>query len=194
MRPAAGNAAAHNAIAGLLMLARAFPRRLAAQREHRWEQLRGDLAPADLQHQTILIVGVGAVGTAVARFAQALDMHVIGVRPLPLRSGETVDEMHPPSQLAELLPRAQWLVLACPHTPQTHHLLDAHTLALLPRGAGVINVAHGGLIDEAALIEALESGKVGSAWLEVFEYEPLAAQSPLRTLPNLMLSRHGRSS
>jgi D-3-phosphoglycerate dehydrogenase len=58
----------------------------------------------------------------------------------------------------------------------------------------VINVAHGGLIDEAALIEALESGKVGSAWLEVFEYEPLAAQSPLRTLPNLMLSRHGRSS
>jgi phosphoglycerate dehydrogenase-like enzyme len=194
VRPAAGNPAAHNAIAGLLMLARAFPQRLVAQREHRWEQLRGEQAPADLQGQTILIVGVGAVGTAVARFAQALDMHVIGVRRSPLHRGEPVDEMHPPSKFASLLPRVQWLVLACPHTPETHHLLDARALALLPRGAGVINVAHGGLIDEAALIEALQSGCVGSTWLDAVERDPLPADSPLRTLSNVLLSPSFESS
>lgn len=182
-----GNPAANNAIAGLLMLARAFPSRLAAQREHRWLQLRGEQAPADLQGQTILIVGVGAVGAAVARFARALGMHVIGVRPSPLRAGEPVDEMHAPSKLSELLPRTQWLVLACPHGAQTHHLIDARMLGCLPRGAGVINVAHGGLIDEAALIAALTDGHVGSAWLDVFECEPLPSASLLRTLPNVML-------
>ena len=179
--------AANNAIAGLLLLARAFPQRLAAQREHRWLQLRRELAPPDLQGQTILIVGVGAVGAAVARFARALDMRVIGVRRSPPVAGEPVDEMHPPSILDALLPRAQWLVPACPHTAETHHLLDARRLALLPRGAGVINVAHGGLIDEAALIEALQSGQVGSACLDVFEHASLPADSPLRALSNVLL-------
>ena len=170
------------------MLARAFPQRLAAQREHRWLQLRREQAPADVQGQTVLIVGVGAVGSAVARFAQALDMRVIGVRRSKRKAGEAVDEMHPPEKLDALLPRAQWLVLACPHTPDTHHLLDARRLGLLARGAGVINVAHGGLIDEAALVGALQSGQVGSAYLTVFEHESLPAESQLRALTNVLLS------
>jgi phosphoglycerate dehydrogenase-like enzyme len=180
--------AANNAIAGLLMLARAFPQRLIAQREHRWLQLRRERAPADVQGQTVLIIGVGAVGSAVARFAQALDMRVIGVRRSKRNAGEPLDEMHPPEKLDALLPRAHWLVLACPHTPDTHHLLGARRLGLLARGAGVINVAHGGLIDEAALIEALQSGQVGGAYLTAFEREPLPAESPLRALTNVLLS------
>jgi D-2-hydroxyacid dehydrogenase (NADP+) len=150
--------------------------------------LRREQAPADVQGQTVLIVGVGAVGAAVARFAQALEMRVIGVRRSKPGAGEPVDEMHAPAALDALLPCAHWLVLACPHTPDTHHLLDARRLALLKRGAGVINVVAGGLIDEMALVGALKSGQVGSAYLAVFEQEPLPANSPLRALTNVLLA------
>jgi phosphoglycerate dehydrogenase-like enzyme len=177
--------AANDAIAGLLFLARAFPQRLAAQREHRWLQLRREKAPADVEGQTVLIVGVGAVGAAVARFAQAMGMKVIGVRRTP-RGGEPVDEMHTPEELAALLPRAQWVVPACPHAPQTHHLLDAAALARLPRGAGIVNVVAPGLIDEAALLAALHSGQVGHAYLA-----GIAADSPLRGLPGVLVSPVG---
>ncbi len=182
----AGDAVANSAIAGLLLLARAFPQRLVAQREHRWLQLRREAAPADVEGQTVLVIGVGAVGTAVARFAQALDMRVLGVRRTP-GGDEPVDEMHAPEKLSALLPRAQWVVLACPHTPETHHLLDAPALALLPRGAGVINVVHGDLIDEAALVAALKSGRLGSACLDAIGSAAPAADSPLGALPNLLL-------
>ena len=84
---------AAGAIAGLLALARAFPQRLQAQREHRWLQLRREAAPADVQGQTVLLIGVGAVGAAVARFAQALDMRVIGVR-RSAAAVAAVDEIH----------------------------------------------------------------------------------------------------
>ena len=182
--PASG-VAANSAIGGLLMLARAFPRRLIAQRAHRWEQYRRELAPADLEGQAVLIVGAGAVGSAVARFAQALAMHVIGVRRSPAISVDGVAEMHGATELDALLPRAQWLVLACPHGAETHHLLDARRLGLLPRGAGVVNAAHAGLIDDAALAAALVDGQFGAAYLD---FGPLAAESPLRGLPNLMLA------
>ena len=186
---ASASLAANSAIAGLLMLARAFPQRLAAQREHRWLQLRREQAPADVQGQTVLIVGVGAVGTPVARFAQALDMRVIGVRRSPFKTGEPVDEMHAPAQLDVLLPRARWLVLACPHTPDTHHLLDARRLGLLPHGAGVIHVAHGGLADPAALADALAAGQVASAYLDICQDELASSYAILRTLPGVLFSR-----
>lgn len=184
--PGGGNVVANDAIAGLLLLARAFPQRLRAQREHRWLQLRREQAPADVEGQTVLIIGVGAVGAVVARFAQAMKMHVIGVRRSPCLPGEPVDEMHAPAKLEELLPRAQWVVLACPHGAQTHHLLDARRLALLPRGAGVINVSHAGLLGEAALIAALNSGGIGGVYLAAFGPQMPAADSPLRAHPNVM--------
>lgn len=178
-------AAANDAIAGLLLLARAFPQRLAAQREHRWLQLRRAQAPADVEGQTVLVVGVGAIGAAVARFAQALRMTVIGVRRAP-RGDEPVDEMHTPARLDQLLPRAQWVVLACPQAVGAPPLLDAGRLARLPRGAGIVNTVDAGLIDAAALHAALVNGQVGSAWLG-----GLAADAPLRCLPNVLLSATG---
>jgi phosphoglycerate dehydrogenase-like enzyme len=182
--PAAG-VAANSAIGGLLMLARAFPRRLIAQRAHRWEQYRRELAPADLEGQTVLIIGVGTVGAAVARFAQALAMQVIGVRRSPEIAVDGVAEMHAVAKLDALLPRAQWLVLACPHSAETDQLLDARRLGLLPRGAGVVNAAHAGLIDDAALAAALVDGQIGAAYLD---FGPLATDSPLRGQPNLLLA------
>jgi D-2-hydroxyacid dehydrogenase (NADP+) len=178
------------AITGLLMLARRFPHWLAAQRRHAWEPLRGAAVPPDLRGQRVLIVGMGSIGASVARFCLALNMHVIGMRRSPRQPGDPVAEMHPVSALREILPRCDWVVLACPLTPETRHILNADTLALLPRGAHVINVARGGCVDERALTDALRSGHLGGAYLDVFETEPLPAASPLWDLPNVILSPH----
>jgi phosphoglycerate dehydrogenase-like enzyme len=189
-----GEPVAQTAIAGLLMLARRFPVWLAAQRRHAWEPMRGDKAPPDLRGQTVMVVGLGTIGMPVARFCRALGMRVIGIRRTPRRPDDPLDEIHPPARFAELLPRCQWLVLACPHTNETHHLLNAETLARLPRGAGLVNVARGGVVDEQAVIAALKSGQLGCAHLDVFEKEPLPPESPLWDLPNVTLTPHNASA
>ncbi len=188
-----GEPVAQTAICGLLMLARRFPVWWDAQRRHAWEPMRGEAVPRDLEGQTVVIIGVGIIGTAVARFCQALGMHVIGVRRSPRRD-EPVHEMHPPAALPELWPRTQWLVLACTHTPETHHLVNAATLARLPRGAHIINVSRGGVVDEPALIAALRSGHIAGAHLDVFEQEPLPAESPLWELTNVVVTPHNASA
>jgi phosphoglycerate dehydrogenase-like enzyme len=139
-------------------------------------------------------VGLGTIGSAVARFGQALGMHVIGVRRSPRRPEDPVHEMHAPAALAELLPRCHWVVLACPLTPETRRMMHAGTLARLPRGACLINVARGGLVDEDAVVAALKSGQLGGAYLDVFEQEPLPSDSPLWDLPNVVLSPHNASA
>jgi phosphoglycerate dehydrogenase-like enzyme len=189
-----GEPVAQTAICGLLMLARRFPHWWAAQGRREWAPLRGDAVPRDLARQTVLIVGLGTVGTAVARFCLSLDMHVIGVRRSPRRPEDPVHELHAPAALPELLPRCNWVVLACPLTPATRHLINAQTLARLPRGAFLINVARGGLADERAVIDALRSGQLGGAYLDVFEREPLPADSPLWELPNAIVSPHNASA
>ena len=185
---------AHTAIAGLLMLARGFPRWLAAQQRHAWEPMRGDHVPADLRGQTIMVVGLGTIGMPIARFCRALGMRVIGIRRSPKRADDPLDEIHPPARFATLLPRCQWLVLCCPHTEETHFMLDAAALKRLPRGAALINVARGGVADEAAVIEALKSGQLGCAHLDVFDKEPLPADSPLWDMPNVIVTPHNASA
>ena len=183
-----------SAAAGMLMLARGFPAWMDAQRRHAWEPVRGDGAPGDLRGQTLLLVGVGEIGKILARIAQALGMHVIGVRRSPRQPEDPVHELHTPEALDQLLPRAQWLVLACPLTDATRRMIDAGRLARLPQGARVINVARGEIIDEQALIAALAGGRLGGAYLDVFEHEPLPADSPLWDLPNVLLSPHNASA
>jgi phosphoglycerate dehydrogenase-like enzyme len=102
--------------------------------------------------------------------------------------------MHPPAALDQLLPRAQWLALTCPLTDETRRMIDAGRLALLPQGARIVNVARGEIIDEQALIAALASGHLGGAYLDVFEQEPLPAESPLWDLPNVVLSPHNAAA
>ena len=184
---------AQTAIAGLLMLARRFPRWLDAQHRHAWEPMRGDQVPADLRGQTVMVVGLGNIGMPIARFCQAVGMYVIGIRRTPKNANDPLDEIHPLMKFAELLPRCQWLVLACPYTKETHHLVNAGTLAELPQGAALINVARGRVVDEPALIAALKSGQLGCAYLDVFEKEPLPAESPLWDLPNVILTPHNAS-
>lgn len=179
-----------SAAAGLLMLARGFPGWMAAQRRHAWEPVRGAAAPDDLRGQTLLLLGVGEIGKTLARIAQTLGMRVIGVRRSGLRPDDPVDEMHTPAALDRLLPRAQWLALTCPLTDETRRMISAARLALLPAGARLINVARGEIVDEPALIAALQSGHLGGAYLDVVEREPLPAESPLWDMPNVVLSPH----
>jgi D-2-hydroxyacid dehydrogenase (NADP+) len=190
---AAGTSAvpiAQSAITGVLMLARGFPAWIKAQQTHTWQQMRGSQGPADLAGQTLCVLGMGSIGTEIARLAQALGLEVIGIRRSPRTPADPVAEMHPPAALAELLPRCPWLAIACPLTAETRKLIDAAMLARLPRGARLVNVARGEIVDEPALIEALRSGHLAGAYLDVFEKEPLPAESPLWDLPNVIVTPH----
>ncbi len=185
---------AQTAIAGLLMLARNVPRWLRGQQEHRWDPMRSPDFPRDLVGQTVLIYGLGSIGREIARLARVLGLRVIGIRRSPQQPGDPVDELHPPQQLAALLPRADWLVLAAPLTEETRGLIDADMLGRLPAGARIINVARGEIIDETALIAALRDGRLGGAYLDVFGKEPLAADSPLWALPDVLVSPHNSAA
>jgi len=184
---------AQTAIAGLLYLARNFARWTAGQRSHRWDPMPAEEFPRDLRGQVLLVYGLGAIGAEIARLARLLGLYVIGVRRRAGRS-EHADEMHAPSALAALLPRAHWLVLACPLTDETRGLVDAGFLARLPRGARVINICRGEVVDEPALIAALKSGQIGGAYLDVFAAEPLPADSPLWDLPNVVVTPHNAAA
>jgi D-2-hydroxyacid dehydrogenase (NADP+) len=183
---------AQTAIAGLLHLARGFPHFLDAQRRRAWEPLPH--APEDLATQTLTVVGLGGIGSHIARLGRALGLHTIGIRRSPSGPDDPVDELHPPERLPELLPRSDWLALACPLTPMTRRLIDAEALSRLPRGARLLNVGRGELIDEPALIESLRKGHLAGAYLDVFVEEPLPATSPLWSLPNVLITPHASSS
>jgi D-2-hydroxyacid dehydrogenase (NADP+) len=181
---------AQTAIMGLLMLARGVPHWLDAQRRHAWEPIQRAQSPPDLRGQVMVLVGVGAIGREIARLAQALGLIVVGVRRSPRRPDDPVDEMHPPGALHSLLPRADWVALACPLTEETRGLISTREIELLPRGARIINISRGEVIDEPALIDALRSGRLGGAYLDVFVTEPLQPESPLWDFPNVIVTPH----
>ena len=185
---------AQTAITGLLMLARNFPRWLTAQRERRWDPMRPPDFPRDLVGQTAIVLGLGSIGSEIARLARALGLKVIGIRRSPQQPGDPVDELYAPDKLPQLLPHCDWLIITCPLTAETRGLIDAGMLARLPRGAHIINVARGEIIDETALVAALRGQHLGGAYLDVFEKEPLPAESPLWDLPNALVTPHNSAA
>ncbi|MBI2768280.1 MAG: D-2-hydroxyacid dehydrogenase [Burkholderiales bacterium] len=180
---------AQTALAGVLALARLFPRLMAAQRGRRWAPLIGTALPRDLAGQTAVIVGWGPVGQKIAALLTALGLHCVAVR-RNASPAEVGTEMVTYDGLASVLPRADWLVLACPLTPLTQGLVDAKALALLPRGAHLVNVARGEVAVEADVIQALRSGALAGAHLDVFEHEPLSTESPLWAMDNVIVTPH----
>jgi phosphoglycerate dehydrogenase-like enzyme len=180
---------AHAALAGMLALARRLPLLREAQREHAWRPLLLDAAPRDLAGQTAVIVGYGAIGQRLAKLLDALEMNVIVVR-REARNDNIVPRTIDFAGLDAVLPGADWLILACPLTPQTTRLIDARRLALLPQQAHFVNVARGEVVVEADLIAALRNGALAGAYLDVFEHEPLSAASPLWDLPNVIVTPH----
>ncbi|MES2563180.1 MAG: D-2-hydroxyacid dehydrogenase, partial [Pseudomonadota bacterium] len=185
---------AQTGFTGLLMLARGFPGYIQGQHKHEWRPLRGASLPDDLSGQTLLLIGVGAIGKTFAGYARAFGLKVIGVRRSARTPDDPVDELHPPSKLPELLPRADWIVITCPLTKETRNLLDAKAFKLARKGAYLINIARGEVVVEEAMIQALRSGHLAGAALDAHIQEPLPADSPLWDLPNVIISPHNAAA
>jgi phosphoglycerate dehydrogenase-like enzyme len=183
-----GDVIAEHVMALALAHARRLPLALARQAEGRWT--RDGVVGTVLRGRTMGIVGLGTIGTELARRAAAFGMRVWGVR----RSGGTpsreVERVVARDGLDEVLRVADYLALTLPFTAETRGLVGARELALLPRGAFVINVGRGGLVDEEALAEAIEAGRLGGAGLDVFAEEPLPPSSPLWRLPGVVITPH----
>ena len=156
-----------------------------AQRKHLWEQRPSSLIPG----KTAVVVGLGGMGGAAARSATRLGLEVIGIT----RSGKKspyADRVMPVERIERVLPKADFLYLAAPLTSASRGLIGRRELALLKPGAGLVNVGRGGLVDEAALIAALKSGRLSGAILDVFAEEPLPERSALWDAPNLLIVPH----
>ena len=184
---------AEHAIGLMLALARNFPDSVRQQDRAQWgQQTLWDLPQhlTELNGQVLLIVGFGSVGKELARRARAFDMRVWGVRRSGKEDSPLADRIMPAEELATALPRADFVVLAAPETPETRHLIGPKEIALMKPGARLINVARGSLLDEAALLRALEEGKLGGAAIDVAASEPLPPESPLWKAPNLLITPH----
>ena len=182
------------ALTGLLLMGRRMHVWIRGQQNKQWLPHRDKDVPPDLAGQTVVVVGLGAVGTRFASYARMLGLNVIGVRRSPLNPDDPVDRLVSPSQLADVLPLADFLVMTCPLTPATRGLIDARTLALLKPTASFINVARGEVVDETALIDALQRKALAGAYLDVYAQEPLPADSPLWDMPTVVMSPHNASS
>lgn len=172
-----------------LALLKRLPELIASQRRREWHRPR----PLTLAGATVGIVGAGAVGREAAIRFKTFGAKTIGLR----RSGEPVqglDAVWTADRLHELLAASDVVVVACPLTPETRGLLGATEFAGMRPGAFLVNVARGGIVVEADLIAALTSGKLGGAALDVFEVEPLPHDSPLWSLPNVIVSPHSSSA
>lgn len=180
---------AQTALAGLLALARRFPQLMTAQQARTWAPLLLQ-PPRDLAGQTAMVVGWGPIGQRIGAFLRLLGLKLIVVRhqpePVAQEGVETVNF----AKWHSLLPRADWLLLACPLTEQTRGLVNREALAALPEGACLINVARGEVVVERDLIEALREAHLGGAYLDVFEHEPLGSDSPLWGFDNVIVTPH----
>jgi glyoxylate/hydroxypyruvate reductase A len=189
--PILNNRGTHSAKAGefgvmaLLMLASRIPALATAQRAEKWMPLHGSV----VRGRTVVVVGLGALGGSTAAQAKHFGMRVIGVR--------ATDTPHPDcdrvvtmDQLDSVLPEAEFLFLAPPLTPATQGLLSRERLAMLPKGAGVVNIGRGGLVDQDAIMDALDAGHLSGAVLDVFTPEPVPEGHRLWTTPNLLMTPH----
>jgi D-2-hydroxyacid dehydrogenase (NADP+) len=171
---------------GLMFSLSRNSRRMASNQAARtWERW-----PADLLHgKTVCILGVGAIAEALAPKCKALGMGVIGVSSSP-RPVAHFDRVYAKDQLSTAVGQADFLVILTPYTAATRHMVDARVLAAMKPGAWLVNVARGGVVDETALVQALRSGTLRGAALDVFETQPLPAESPLWGMENVIISPH----
>ncbi|MBN9509366.1 MAG: D-2-hydroxyacid dehydrogenase [Alphaproteobacteria bacterium] len=168
-----------------LMLAARLPALAGAQHAGRWQPIHA----ATLAGRHALVIGTGDLGSAGARALRALGVRTTGVNTTGRRHPD-FDAIAPASAIDALLPQADILVLACPLTPATHHLLDRRRLGLLPAHAGLVNIGRGELLEQDALREALAQGRLSGAVLDVVTPEPLPDGHPLWTTPNLIVTPH----
>ena len=176
------------AILGLLAMAKELPRLIEDQRARAWPEVRRPVR--ELSGQTLFLLGLGEIGREVARLGKALGMRTVGFRRTEGPPPEWVDEVHGPERLAELAGQADAMVVSLPMTEQTAGLVDRAIIERLPASCIFVNIGRGGVVDEPALIDALRDRRIAGAVLDVFATEPLPADSPLWTLPNVLVTPH----
>jgi phosphoglycerate dehydrogenase-like enzyme len=149
-------------------------------------------ATGTLERKTLCVVGMGSIGRAIAEHARPFGMRVVGVK-RTVRDDEArnyADELYPTAELHTALGEADYVAVTLPGTPETRRLIDAEAIAAMRQGAYFVNVGRGAVVDEAALVEALQDGHLSGAALDVFEVEPLPEESPLWGLDNVIISAH----
>ncbi len=184
---------AQTALAGLLALSRKFPQLVHAMHERKWAPLLGSTLPPDLEGQTVVMVGWGPIGQRLAQFLTVLGLHLVVVRQsqhATAQPAKQLPEMITFEMLEGVLPNTDWLVLVCPLTEKTRGLVNAKRMSLMKPTAGLVNVSRGEVVVEKDLIQALQTGVLGSAYLDVFEHEPLPQESALWQMPNVIVTPH----
>jgi phosphoglycerate dehydrogenase-like enzyme len=185
-------AVAEHAMGLILALARRLPEGRDNQVRKHWRGMIGDLAHREdeLGGKTLAIIGLGRIGGRLARLAKAFDMTVIAFRRDPGLGAGHADSVHALAELKVMLPKADFVALTCPLTPDTARVIDAGALSAMKRSAFLVNVARGGCVDEPALLAALNEGRIAGAALDCTDPEPPLADSPLWTMPNVFLTPH----
>ncbi|MDB5812111.1 MAG: hydroxyacid dehydrogenase [Betaproteobacteria bacterium] len=185
-------AVAEHAIALMLALARQLPQARDNQTAHKWRGMIGDITQREdeLGGKTLAIIGMGRIGSRLATLAKAFDMRVIGIKRNAATGKGAADAVVAQSELRTILPEADFVALTCPLTPETEKLIDTDTLAAMRPSAYLINVARGRVVDEAALVAALEKGGIAGAAVDCVWEEPLPASSALWHARNIFITPH----
>jgi phosphoglycerate dehydrogenase-like enzyme len=173
---------------GMLYFAKAVPRLLQQQREHKWETFQVEWIP----ERAVSIVGYGEIGRECALLAKGLGARILAMRRRPelLADDPLVDKAFAVSELHKMLAESDYVIAAAPNTPETRHMLSDAEFAAMKPTAVIINVGRGAVIDEAAMVRALETKQIAGAALDVFETEPLPPTSKLWDMPNVLISPH----
>ena len=188
-----GPVVAEHALALAFALAKRLPQAVRHQQQKHWAQHDlwcAETRPRELGGATMTIIGLGAIGGPLAKLAKSLGSRVLGVREHPENGGEGADTVCGFDKLDWALHEADFVVLAVPVTPKTHHLMNARRLAQLKPGAYLINVGRGVLIDEDALVQSLRAQSFAGAALDVTTEEPLPQESPLWQMENVFITPH----
>jgi phosphoglycerate dehydrogenase-like enzyme len=174
----------------ILAFARRHPEMNREMKSGKWEKI-----PGKALHETTLgIVGVGNIGKAVTRRARAFGMTVLGTDIVEIDHVFIAETGIRITDLKDLMSQADFISLNCDLNPTSYHLINPETLSYVKPGAVIINTARGSIVDESALVDALQSGKLGGAALDVFEIEPLPDDSPLLKMDKVMLAPHNANS
>ncbi len=185
-------AVSEHAMSLILALARRLPEARDNQARHHWRGMISDIDAREheLGGKTLIVVGIGGIGDRLAQLGKAFDMRVIGIRRDPSAGKRSADEVHATGALKSLLPQADFVALTCPLTKETENLIDADALGCMKKSAFLINAARGKVVDEAALVAALQNKTIAGAGIDVTVEEPLAAASPLWDIPSAFITPH----
>jgi len=177
-------------MAYVLAFARGLTHYIPLQLRREWKPLPLDTGVIHLPESSMLIVGAGGIGTEVARLAKGFGMTVLATDARRTSPPPGVDELHGPDQLDRLLPRADFVVLTVPHTPETEGFMDRSRFQRMKQRAFFINIGRGKTTCLVDLVAALQAGEIGGAGLDVFDQEPLPPEHPLWGLPNVLITPH----